>query len=85
MKDILVIDYDDSRIESKVLIGKSTNTNLSDLNSESDMLNNDILILSDALIALINKGVDLGYLKNDDITPTVVERIRNNIKISDDK
>lgn len=85
MKDILVIDYDDSRIESKVLIGKSTNTNPSDLNSESDMLNNDILILSDALIELINKGVDLGYLKNDDIIPTVVERITNNIKISDDK
>lgn len=85
MKDILVIDYDDSRIESKVLIGKSTNTNLSDLNSESDMLNNDILILSDALIELINKGIDLAYLKNDEIIPTVVERITNNIKISDDK
>ena len=75
MKNILFLDYDSDRVGNEIRIGKPNHEVSEDKVIESELLTQDVELLTDGLIKLINEAHKHGYWDKSAILTEVVDKL----------
>lgn len=75
MKNMIFLDYDPDRVGNEIRIGKPNQEPPTDKESELEVLNQDVELLSDGLIKLINEAHKLGYWDKSVILDDIIGKL----------
>jgi hypothetical protein len=75
MKNMIFLDYDSDRVGNEIRIGKPNQEAPTDRELESELLNQDLELISGGLIKLINEAHKLGYWDKSTILTEVVDKL----------
>jgi len=77
MKNMIFLDYDSERVGNEIRIGKPNQEVPKDKSIESEILTQDLDLLTNGLIKLISEAHKLGYWDKSVILDSVIGKILN--------
>lgn len=75
MKNIIYLDYDSERENNEIRIGKPNQEQPKDKESEIELINQDLELMTNGLIKLITEADKLGYWDKSKILTEVVDKL----------
>ena len=75
MKNIIFLDYDSERIGNEIRVGKPNQEPPTDKDSELELLNQDLDLITDGLLKLISEADRLGYWDKSVILDNIIGKL----------